>query len=328
MKIQAAQILALLMACLATDAAAQDCTPRLLATLKMTHAEPGSEIRTVPVSINGVEKQMVLDTGGAITQMSRRTIDELNLPLRRSGAKVFDINGRVSSRFTLIEKFGFGHLERDKAALLVWPEPARPWAGILAQDMLQPYDIDVDFAHDELKMYARDCPRPPAWTRGASKIPMQNKGWHLHIPLVLDGKTYDGIFDTGSRNTIMGMITARRDFGIGPETHEMKRYPAINGVASMDGYLHSFSKLSVGGIAVDRPQLLLVPDVMNRNADRSPLARSRARRHNDGLVLPELTLGMNVMKNLRLYISFSEQALYVASAASPQDMPGNVEVKP
>ena len=313
--------------CLATSAQAQECTPRILATLKMHHAEAGSEIRTVPVSINGVEKRMVLDTGGAITQMSRRTIQEMNLPLRRSGAKVFDINGRVSSHFTLIDKFGFGHLERDRAALMVWPEPARPWAGIIAQDMLQAYDIDVDFASDELKMYARDCPRPPASTRNASRIPMQNKGWHLHIPVVLDGKTYDGIFDTGSRNTIMTMLTARRDFGISPDTHEMTRYPAINGVTSLNGYLHSFSKLSVGGVEVDSPRLLLLPDVMNRNADRSPLARSRARRHSDGLVLPELTLGMSVMKNLRLYISFSEQALYVAPAVAPEGVPGNM-VKP
>ena len=295
-------------------AQAQDCTPKLLATLKMKHAETGSEIRTVPVSINGVEQQMVLDTGGAITQMSRRTIAEMKLPVRRSGAKVFDINGRVSSRFTTIEKFGFGHLKRDKAALMVWPEPARPWAGIIAQDMLQPYDIDLDFANDELKMYAKDCPRPPAWTRNASKIPMQTKGWHLHIPLTLDGRTYDGIFDTGSRNTIMRIPTARRDFGIGPDTHTMKRYPAINGDPFLDGYHHNFSKLTVGGIEVDEPQLLLVPDVMNRNADRSPIARDRARRHNDGLVLPELTLGMNVLKDLRLYISFSEKALYVAPA--------------
>jgi predicted aspartyl protease len=281
----------------------------------MNHAEPGSEIRTVPVSINGVEKQMVLDTGGAITQMSRRTIAEMNLPLRRSSAKVFDINGRVSSHFTLIENFGFGHLKRDKAALMVWPEPARPWAGIIAQDMLQPYNIDLDFVRDELRMYAKDCPRPPAWTRNATKIPMQTKGWHLHIPLTLDGKSYDGIFDTGSRNTAMRMPTARRDFGIAPDTHPLKRYPAINGDPFLDGYQHSFSKLSVGDIVVEAPQLLLVPDVMNRNADRSPIARDRARRHNDGLVLPELTLGMDVMKNLRLYISFSERALYVAPAA-------------
>jgi hypothetical protein len=186
--------------------------------------------------------------------------------------------------------------------------------------MLQSYDIDVDFAADELKMYARECPHPPAWTRGASKVSMQNKGWHLHIPLTLDGKTYDGIFDTGSRNTIMRMPTAHRDFGVSPDTHEMERYPAINGVPFLHGYLHSFSKLSVGGVEVDNPRLLLVPDVMNRHADRSPLARSRARRHNDGLVLPELTLGMNVMKNLRLYISFSEQALYVAPAV-PEGKP-------
>jgi hypothetical protein len=104
----------------------------------------------------------------------------------------------------------------------------------------------------------------------------------------------------------------------------MERYPAINGDPFLDGYLHSFSKLSVGGIDIKAPRLLLVPDVMNRNADRSPLARSRARRHNDGLVLPELTLGMDVLKNLRLYISFSEQALYVAPAAAS----GKVQGKP
>jgi predicted aspartyl protease len=320
MKTRFSCLLALIVLCLTTDAEAQDCTPRLLATLKMGYAEPGSEIRTVPVSINGVEKQMVLDTGGAITQVSRRTITEMNLPLRRSGAKVFDINGRVSSRYTLVEKFSFGHLKRDKAALLVWPEPARPWAGIIAQDMLQPYDIDVDFAAGELKMYSKACPRPPAWTRSASKIPMQNRGWHLHIPLTVDGKTYDGIFDTGSRHTVMRMSAARRDFGVSPDTHRMERYPAINGVPFLDGYLHSFSKLSVGGIELNAPKLLLVPDVMNRNADRSPLARSRARRHNDGLVLPELTLGMDVLKNLRLYISFSEQALYIAPAV-PEGKP-------
>lgn len=311
-------------ACLVTEAAAQDCAPKLLATLKMNHAEADSEIRTVPVHINGVEKQMVLDTGGAITQISRRTIDELNLPLRRSGAKVFDINGRVSNHFTRIEKFGFGDLERDRAALLVWPEPARPWAGMIAQDMLQPYDIDVNFGANELKMYARGCDTPPGWTHGASKVPMQNKGWHLHIPLTLDGRNYDGIFDTGSRHSIMRIPTAMRDFGIGPDTHAMELYPAINGDPFLNGYLHSFSKLSVGDIDIDAPRLLLVPDVMNRNADRSPLARSRARRHNDGLVLPELTLGMDVLKNMRLYISFSEQALYVAPIAPP----GNTSGKP
>ena len=121
--------LALLPILVTTAVQAQDCpAPQLLATVKMRHAEPGSEICTVPVSINGVEKQMVLDTGGALTQVSRKAIAELDLPLKRGGAKAFDINGRVSTHFTTIDRFGFGHLRRDKAAFLVWPEPRRPWA--------------------------------------------------------------------------------------------------------------------------------------------------------------------------------------------------------
>jgi hypothetical protein len=55
---------------------------------------------------------MVLDTGGAITQLSARHIEELNLPMRRSSAAVYDINGRVSRRFAMVKELGFGDLAR------------------------------------------------------------------------------------------------------------------------------------------------------------------------------------------------------------------------
>jgi len=298
-------------------AQAQDCpAPQLLATVKMSHAEPGSQIRTVPVSINGVEQQMVLDTGGALTQVSRRAIEQLDLPLRRGGAKAYDINGRVSTHFTQIKDFRFGALQRDKAAFLVWPEPRRPWAGQISQDLLQPYDIEIDFAADEMKMYAKQsCARAPDWGKTAvTRIPMQTKNWHLHIPVTLDGKTYDAIFDTGSRNSIMRLPTATRDFGITTQSPGMELYPAINNEPSLDGHLRRFSQLSLGGITVDQPTILILPDVMNRNAERSRMARNRTKRHNADIRLPELSLGMNVLKDLRLYISFSEQALYLAPA--------------
>ena len=299
------------------SAQAQDCpAPRLLATVKMNHAEPGSHIRTVPVRINGVEQQMVLDTGGALTQVSRKAIAELGLPLKRGGAKAYDINGRVSSHFTLIDKFSFGDLKRDKAAFLVWPEPRRPWAGQISQDLLQPYDIELDFAADELKMYSKQrCPGPPGWGKAkTSRIEMRNKNWHLHIPVTLDGKTYDAIFDTGSRNTIMRLPTAKRDFGLTADSPGMELYPAINNEPTLDGHIRQFSQLSLGGITIDRPSVLIVPDVMNRQAERSRMARNRTRRHNADLVLPDLSLGMNVLKDLRLYLAFSEQALYIAPA--------------
>jgi hypothetical protein len=305
---------------LAVTARAQDCAPaKLLAVVEMQSAEPQSNIRTVPVTLNGVTRPMVLDTGGAITQLSRGTIEELQLPLRVSGAAVYDINGRVSRHFAIVKDFSFGDLHRGDAALLVWPETLRPYAGELAQDMLQPYDVDVDFDSGKLKMFAKGhCPGPVGWTPTA-RVDMRNKGWHLHIPVTLDGRSYDAIFDTGSRNTIMSLPTARRDFGLDTDSPGMELFGAINGDPFLNGQLHTFSKLSIGGITLDHPEILILPDIMNRNADRSPMADNPARHHNDGLVLPELSLGMDVLKQLHLFMAFSEQALYLAPAKAAGD---------
>jgi hypothetical protein len=158
---------------------------------------------------------------------------------------------------------------------------------------------------------------------------MHNKGWHLHIPVTLDGHTYDAIFDTGSRHTIMRLPTARRDFGLDPDSTGMEPYRAINGSPFLDGSLHKFSKLTFGNITMDQPEVLIIPDVMNHNADRSPMARNRAYLHNADLILPELSLGMDVLKHLHLYMAFGEQALYLAPAnAVPGATPHISLVKP
>jgi aspartyl protease len=301
---------------------AETCAPaRLLSSVPLHSAEPQSNIRTVPVSLNGQTRDMILDTGGAVTQLSRSVVAELGLPVWRGGAAVYDINGRVSHHFATVKDFGFGELRRTDAALMIWPEEKRPYAGELAQDMLQPYDVDVDFAKSLLTLYAKGhCPGPSGWTP-LVRVEMRNKGWHLHIPVTLDGHVYDAIFDTGSRHTIMRLPAARRDFGLGTGTGDMRLYGAINGDAFLNGYLHGFRQLSFGGMSFDRPDILIVPDIMNRNADTSPMARNRAYRHNADLTLPELSLGMDVLKHLHLYLSFGEQALYVApadAAVTPQ----------
>jgi Aspartyl protease len=320
MKAPCLALLVFSLTALAGTARAQDCAPaRLLATVQMQSAEPQSDIRTVPVTLNGVTRFMVLDTGGAITQLSRDTIEELKLPVRMSSAAAYDINGRVSHRFAKVKDFTFGDLHRTDAALMVWPESVRPFAGELAQDMLQPYDVDVDFAGGALRMYAKGhCPGPSGWVP-LVRVEMRNKGWHLHIPVQLDGRLYDAIFDTGSRHTIMRLPAAKRDFGLDSGSPGMTPYPAINGDSFLNGYLHSFAKLSLGGMTIDHPEVMIVPDVMNHNADKSPMALNPVYHHNADLVLPELSLGMDVLKHLHLYISFGEQALYAAPAdAVPQ----------
>ena len=80
---------------------------------------------------------------------------------------------------------------------------------------------------------------------------------------------------------------------------------------------------------MDHPEILIVPDVMNRNADNSRIADHPAYRHNEGLKLPELSLGMDVLKHLHLFMAFGEEALYIAPAQAVPGAPSRIStVKP
>jgi hypothetical protein len=59
------------------------------------------------------------------------------------------------------------------------------------------------------------------------------------------------------------------------------------------------------------------------------MALNPVHHHNEDLVLPELSLGMDVLKHLHLYLSFGEEALYVASADASVGAPSHISsVKP
>ncbi|HEX4273340.1 MAG TPA: hypothetical protein VHZ32_18250, partial [Rhizomicrobium sp.] len=67
-------------------ARAESCElARLLATVEMRSTEPQSNIHTVPVSLNGVTRFMVLDTGGAVTLIESTPIDYLDFASPESG---------------------------------------------------------------------------------------------------------------------------------------------------------------------------------------------------------------------------------------------------
>lgn len=297
-------------------ARAQDCAPaRLASTLPMRILTPENGLRTVPLMLNGVETQMILDTGGSITQLSRNTLSALGLDTRPARVSVHDINGRTSRRFTVIRQMAFGGLARTNAAFMIWPEPRLPVGGALAQDLLAAHDVEIDFAANQLRLYDRaSCPRP-GWTRtDAIRLPMTLRNWHLYIPVMVDGRRYAAIFDTGSRRTIMRLPVARRDFGITMDMPGLRTISAINSERNLDGRIHAFQSLSLGSLTLPGQEIMVVPDLMNHNADTSPITRNRAYRHNADLVLPDIIVGMDVLQHLNLYLAYGENALYIAPA--------------
>ena len=55
---------------------------------------------------------------------------------------------------------------------------------------------------------------------------------------------------------------------------------------------------------------------MGRNESRQQLVGNRARLEKDLIKMPELIIGMNVLRKLHVYMAFGERRLYVSPASA------------
>jgi hypothetical protein len=75
--------------------------------------------------------------------------------------------------------------------------------------------------------------------------------------------------------------------------------------------------LSFGGITVSNPHMVIYPDLMGkRDYDNTTLTGSMIAHADDGMQ-DELLIGMDVLRQLHVYIAYGEQKLYI----TPPDQP-------
>jgi len=300
------------------------CGPlRLLSSQQM--ARFGStDVMVVPVTLDGVEKGMIFDTGADTTQLSRSTAEELKLNIHRSRRhrEARDVSGNISTSAATVHSLSFGKVQFEDIELHLWPDPefgrATPLlAGVLSRDLLFDYDVDVDFGTGVLKLFSKDhCFgaidywHPPAIA--AMRIAIRDG--HVHIPVSLDGHVLDAVIDTGSQYTILSLPVARRLFGLSPDSPGVTPLGVVNNDPSLNSYMHTFASLSFGGVTVLTPDMMLLPDRMARGGDRTQQTANRALFNT---ALPQITIGMDVLRHLHIYLAPDEHNFYVSLASKP-----------
>jgi hypothetical protein len=81
------------------------------------------------------------------------------------------------------------------------------------------------------------------------------------------------------------------------------------------GYV--FHTLSLGGITVSNPHVVIYPDLVGKNDhDNWTVTGSLTVRNDDGMQ-NEFIVGMDVLSHLHLYIAYGEKKLYI----TPPDQP-------
>jgi len=276
-----------------------DCQP--LSRIASLDLVPGENKLSefVPVTLQGVPKLMLLDTGSGVSELTQEVVAELSLH-KHSGQNQYDTAGQHSN-VVADASLALGGLRADDLTLAVSPGANlfadKKQVGVLAPDVLNHYDLDIDFPADKLGIMSPDhCEGKVIYWNAATVavVPIQViDAGHIILPVLVDGKTVNALLDTGASGTTVS--AAEFDFG------------------------HSFQSLGFDGLAVNNPRVEVVTGVLQDFLSRAPAAPAGNPIHSEARpdVQWTMVLGMNILRHFHLYIAYKEKKIYITPAEQP-----------
>ena len=319
---------ALLMFGLAGMAHAADCSPlQIENTVKMEPLGQSNRI-LVPITLNGLEKKFLFDTGGVFSAVSLATVNELGIPQYRSNYRASDLYGEDSETFVQIREVSFGKGKQTGVQLQVMGLSDRsgkqaPFDGILATGLFLHEDIDLDFGAERLNFFsANHCEgKVVYWPHQAlSIVPIKMEQGHLDVPVTLDGHPLRATIDTGATFTTLNLTRARTKLNFSPDAPSTGDAPKDDPENQI--YPRRFANLSFDGITVQNPLIIVQPLRFGGGKTDDASLGSRAGHKDDDVnrLSADMIIGMDILRHLHIYIASRESKLYVTEAGTGESV--------
>lgn len=327
---------------LATPALADDCTPlKMIASLDATPLGKTS-MMTIDAGFNGTPKPMLVDTGAGISMIFESALEPLGLHgIRNSRIKMLSGAGGASQDFAEVASLTVGAIQVPRAQLQVAPnsDAERPFVGLLGGDLMSLYDVEIDPAGHKLNFFAKDhCPGHVIYWHpaGLAVVPIQTqiatgdssrtgfrsyvfRDRRIYVPVTLDGKDLQAQIDTGSGTSSMSADTAKFIFGITAASPGSVAQGSVDGDPDHVRFTHTFPTLTFDGVTVSNARFEIYPDLIGTH-DPNNSSRTDTRIHtiDDNLTAGNhVSIGMDVLRRLRMFVAFSENKLYITPATAP-----------
>ncbi len=305
--------------------AAQDCKP--LNVLIAVDMRPERGIPTIPVTIGDASKKLVVNTAGVFSSLSQPAIKEMNLNTLQARVKLFDNAGDSSDRYVILPSLGISGGKTDAVKFMVRPAPGpmnpndASLVGVLGPDILQNYDVDMDFGGRKLQLISPDhCEgKVVYWTAPAVAIvPMRlaDDGKAV-ITVNIDGKRMEAVLNTGQVPTTMNLAVAEDRFKIDVNAPDVKQIGQVGKIASAKIYRRQFQSLSFEGVTINNPEINLVPDEVRARMPNKNRPKTGSLTRGDTVTsgLPDMTLGMSTLSKMHVYIAYRDRKVYITEAA-------------
>jgi len=312
---------------LCSSAEAQTCAaPEFLNTMVM---EPvaGSDLMTVLLTVNGKPKKFLLSTSETFTLVSQAMVRDLGLPETSymAGARELNVRGSHSAddarTRVRIAELGLGTQKGSGFQFLVSDDRelgnTKPYDGILSNDLFSNVDLDMDFGAKRLNYFGPNhcAGNVVYWSqRPVAVIPITLTGGKINVPVAIDGKKIDAVIDTGAAHTSMRRDIAELTFDLKADTPQMMAAGDLRDGHGAAVYSHAFQLLSLEGVDVKNPTILIQTNALARNRDSGLTLGSRAQSTEPRP--PDLTIGMDLLHQLHVYVASGEKKLYVTAAGT------------
>jgi predicted aspartyl protease len=294
-----AAVAALWVAASLPAAADSQCRLVRIASVDMTVEDGGRP--EVPMKVGDKTLNMLIDTGGVMTTITDGTAESLGLHKQRIADEMEThmVGGVRLDHFVVAPQVELGGLKAQNFPFVVMPNEGADMDGTIGPDILTQYDADFDFANAKFNLFSRDhCTGQVVyWTKDpyADIDIIVERSGHIKIPVTLDGHRLMALIDTGSWRSALSLETAKSVFGWKDQDLKPLEH------STSGARLHPFGTLSVQSLSVNNPDIVLLPDAYAHLGDFSS---------------PDMLLGIGILHQLHLYISYRERKLYVTPASA------------
>jgi predicted aspartyl protease len=245
---------------------------------------------TVPVTVNGTAKQLMVDTGASYSLLTFATVEELKLKVGVGDRLMVGVGGTPSVFIAHVDELMLGRVRASNFNLFIELDRMRS-AGLLGADFLSQFDVDLDFAKAQMNLItAEHCNGDSVyWTHQAfGVIPFEIDNNHIMVKVQLDGTEITAALDTGAADTIMSLDKASNAFNLDEDKLKKSRH-------------YPFKTLTLGAVTVNNPAIALL-------TDRESVVMGH---HSSDL---HMIIGMGVLRRLHLYVSYKDKMIYVTPA--------------
>jgi hypothetical protein len=307
-----------------SSARAADCSALQLKNAVKMEPIVQDGLMAVPITLDGVEKKFLFDTGAGISSIMRATVEELKLPEYHSNYRTSNLYGGDSDSFVQVHDVVLGTGRTSERQFQVMSNLAvdngKPlFDGILSTGIFAHDDFDLDFGAERVNFFSTDhCDgRVVYWPHQVlAVVPITREQGQINLQVTLDGHALRAILDSGSSRTFLKFDRAQEKLNFSPDAPPQPDTPKDD--PGNKTYFRRFSALSFEGVTVSNPLVVIRPLQFGGGKNDNAVLGSRAEHQDDeaNRLSPDIVIGMNILRHLHIYVATREKRLYITEAGT------------